>query len=275
MQEAFAVITAAEEAIERERRAVLRLQAISRCWNAQKMFRILRRAVLSIQRVFRGFKGRCRALERVLEKAAFTELQVYHHCATVVQARVRGYLTRLKVADFYKQKRYLAAVEQKSQEVLLAAHEHATRQAQVVEEQRKEEIRKRFEATAHGLHHLLSTASTRGILKRHNEAESQMTVFGGPIEDAIRGHQAPRRKFKRDLPSITAIVTDGYEDAKELNAMTKLLDDKMRTRLHNAADFYVRKPLAPAYVTNIIQPAVHGVRMRWREEDKDKRIVSK
>ena len=148
IQEAFSVIIAAEESLELERRAVVRLQAVFRRWATRRAYRHTIKIVMRIQRVYRGYKDRCKTLQKVLEHRAHAERRVYHHCATVVQSRVRGFLTRLKVADFYKQKRYLTMVEMRSQAVLATAKEHAAMQQQVEENKMKEETRRRFEATA-------------------------------------------------------------------------------------------------------------------------------
>jgi hypothetical protein len=206
VEELFKKTDRATDAHETENFAAMKIQATARMRRQRKSYAVIQRAVVDIQRVFRGYCGRKKALWTEITRMEAYNRAVFHHFATVIQARFRAFYSRKHISDYYARKRYLAQVVDASESVRLLAQQEFEKQQALRETSIMQSQRKEYGRATTNLHHLLSTASISGVYRPALAQDGMQTVFGTGIEDDLRD-MAQRRKFKPDLPSKSSVVT--------------------------------------------------------------------
>ncbi|CUG75357.1 IQ calmodulin-binding protein, putative [Bodo saltans] len=211
----LATISAANDPHQRslEENAATTIQSAARMLAQKKCFRYVSKCIVNIQRCFRGYRDRKKALrERIAQQKAFN-LAVFHHFATLIQSRFRGFILRKRHCDFYARKKYIEAVVERNEAVRVDSNAAFLVQQAEKERSTHEEQRNAFVNATKSLHHLLSTSSVSGVFRPPLSVEGAKTVFGTNIEDDLRGAAAASalltrtgRKFKPDLPTSSTTV---------------------------------------------------------------------
>jgi hypothetical protein len=197
-----------------EDNAATAIQSVARMFAQRKCFLYVANCIVNIQRCFRGYRDRKKALrERIAQQRALN-LAVFHHFATLIQSRFRGFILRKRHCDFYARKRYIEAVVERNETVRVESNAIFMVQQAAKERSTQEEQRNAFVNATKNLHHLLSTASVSGVFRPPLAVDGAKTVFGTNIEDDLRGAAAfsamqtrSGRKFKPDLPTSGAATT--------------------------------------------------------------------
>jgi len=199
VQSAFSAMNAAEAARPREQRAAELLQATARMMHDREAFQVQRTAAVTVQRVYRGYRGRLKYLDAQIAAARVYRAAVFNARATAIQRVFRGFLSRKHTSDFRAQRAYIARITEKSDAVRAVAA--TARREQEDAEGPAEAARQRaaFEAAIQGKHHLLSTAVRAGVLRPPLATAGATTVFGTDVEEELRALPVPPRKFKVEL----------------------------------------------------------------------------
>lgn len=175
--------------------AASKIQSTFKMYKTRKQFWQYKRAAERIQNSFRRHEAskNLRALKLTVHQNTY-ELAVYNYFATVIQAQYRGYLSRRRDYDYYRQKYYIQSVVDAGE----LLREVAAASIQIDEKQstaaREEKNASEYESATSKAHHLLSTASVSGVYRRRQEPTSQRTDLGTHVEDDIT-HNA--RKARR------------------------------------------------------------------------------
>jgi len=178
---------------------------IQSCWRShavRKRLKVVGSAALAIQSCFRGYRGRARAFGHAWKNATAARQTYFSVAATEIQRRWRGYYYRNFVHSLRSRERYLAAVagaDENLRDQLRALHEK-----QVNEQLTQEEfdMRRKFNNTIAGLHHLVSTEVCPGI---YNSPFSAVT--GGPPSiggTVLEDHLRSTRQGRDLLPVVNA-----------------------------------------------------------------------
>ncbi|TPX37056.1 hypothetical protein SmJEL517_g00860 [Synchytrium microbalum] len=159
----FKSMREAEEHREQERTASIAIQRIWRGHSTRLWIQNQTDCAVIIQKSYRGYKGRCRFEQRVMEYCKAKRMKTYNAAATALQRIWRGYYTRQRIFDFYARKAYLALISERVVEMrALLAEREASDQAIRTQAQRKAHLAK-MEALAGRLHHLVGTRAIPGV----------------------------------------------------------------------------------------------------------------
>ena len=261
----FAATDTAEENRLIEANAAIRIQSVARMRRAFLRYMYVRRCIVDMQRVYRGYRGRVRFLSKKIEEHEERQRQIIAHFAVIVQSRFRGYYSRKWISDFYAQKCYLMQVHAKAEQVRKMADEEQARQLTERNETLKTSTFEEYQNAMSNMHHLLSTAARSGVLRPGLAQKGLTTVFSSNIEEDIRKIPIPRRKFKPEIPPSTIgmgatkggsrippLATSGpslhsqspYDAVQEQERLEKRVNRKLMESLHQT-EFVTRKPEAP------------------------------
>ena len=75
------------------------------------------RACLMIQRIWRGYNGRCKFMNKKQEEDNYKQSKFFNEQARIIQKFYRGFYSRKYEHDFYARKAYLHHVQNKNEEV--------------------------------------------------------------------------------------------------------------------------------------------------------------
>lgn len=219
----FDAINFAQHEREKEIRSATKIQSIIKMKQQRSTFFKIVRAVITVQRVYRGYQARKDTLRSIISRDEHRQLKIFHYFATQIQSRFRGYISRKKGFDYYRQRRYIEGVVAKSEAVRKEASEALERQLEEMAEKKDVDRRVAFEKSLANKHHLLSTATISGIYRHPLTVDGLATVFGTNVEDELRIHHQQQsmqqkqttRKFKKDLPTRNGGAPPSVEEGGE------------------------------------------------------------
>lgn len=143
-----------------------KIQSVFRMYRARRTYRHLRRAVLSIQRVFRAYVVRKEVKVHLQEEEVEYARSCFHYYATRIQAIFRGYYSRKYVDDYYARRAYIFAVAERSDSVLQnAIRQRIISDAESYQAQQEKEAAAYTKATEQ-VHFILSTVGCSGVYRR-------------------------------------------------------------------------------------------------------------
>lgn len=183
----------------------------------QKVFRgILLRNDLSrknyyaieIQRAFRGFVGRGRALQEEGKKLSFYEKAYFNYNAVEIQKNFRGYYSRKYKHNQEKRKRYCERIVRDGNKRREAMENYAEEQRIRMEIEERERKQDEFRNLAQGLNHLVSTAHIRGVYNPNIEFLDKPTLNQLPVEHQIRGVVKDLLRTRGYTKKSDTMVTD-------------------------------------------------------------------
>ncbi|EKF29082.1 hypothetical protein MOQ_007150 [Trypanosoma cruzi marinkellei] len=195
--------------------AAITIQSFYRMWRDRRSYRVLRSAVVCLQRMYRGHMHRKRVAELREEAEASHERAVYEYYATRIQACFRGYYVRCRINDFYAKKFYIEHTVSVSSHVQEMANKMLQDRLQEELERRRSKQEQAYKEATEKLHHLISTTCVSGIYRRPVIPCSTVTVYGTSVENDIRNNSgaALRLQHKRRLrETLKKVVSDRRKD---------------------------------------------------------------
>ncbi|KAI8607015.1 hypothetical protein BC830DRAFT_1175786, partial [Chytriomyces sp. MP71] len=164
VDEFFALSWAAERARKYEYNMGVKLQARVRGFLIRTQLQKLGGCALLIQRVYRGFKGRLRAMREKARIAHEKKVAEWTRAVVTIQKVWKGYWSRKVKFDYYGRKRYLTdlVAKMKQTRLELEVHEQAQRAA-LASHQRTFES-KLLAKLAGQRHHLMGTRAIPGVM---------------------------------------------------------------------------------------------------------------
>lgn len=262
----FAATDVAEENRVLEAEAAIKIQSVARMRRQFLRYRYVRRCIIDIQRIYRGYRGRILAVKFQISVEKLRRRRILDYFAARIQAAFRGFYSRKWISDFYAQKRYLVQVYAKSEAIRSEAQDQNLRQQAERNDTLRTATLEEYQKATANMHHLLSTAARSGVLRPAMALKGLTTVFSTNIEEDIRKVPIPRRKFKADLPQSTctinvkggsrvpAIAIGGpslhaqtpYDAMHEQSLLESRVNKKLTEVIHQT-DFVTRKPDPPKF----------------------------
>ncbi|RNF14269.1 putative spermatogenesis-associated protein 17-like [Trypanosoma conorhini] len=166
--------------------AAVKIQSAYRMWREFRTYRVVRKAVVCVQRMYRGHMQRKRVMKRREEAEESHERAVYEYYATRIQACFRGYYVRCHVDNFFARKLYIEETLRVSSEVREMATQLHHAQVERDAEARLTLQKQSYKEATEKLHHLVSTVSVSGVYRRPMVPCSTMSVYGSSVEGDIR-----------------------------------------------------------------------------------------
>ncbi len=136
-----------------------------------------------MQRLFRGYRGRKRAAAAKRAVEDRENKAYFDYMATKIQKVWRGYSSRKNIQDFYKRKRYIQAVNEKSAKMMYELDQLEEYNQETLRREKERAMAAKFASLTSNMHHLISTKTQPGVF---NAAGAQTTAFGIPIEEHIK-----------------------------------------------------------------------------------------
>mmetsp|Transcript_6398 Transcript_6398/g.14233 ORF Transcript_6398/g.14233 Transcript_6398/m.14233 type:complete len:349 (-) Transcript_6398:546-1592(-) len=178
----------AEEARERETKAVITIQAVARGFLARRRIDVLTSVVRTIQRCWRGYLGRLRA--KLARETRDKRLRALYFAAKAItiQRHWRGFWSRKHLFNFYARQQYLQTVRQKNAEVRAIVNDEAEQAAALQQQMAEEAAQQLFNSKISKLHHLTSTTAQPGIFNSPYAIATGTVPFvaGLPVEDHLK-----------------------------------------------------------------------------------------
>lgn len=186
--ELFAAHRAAEEARPLEQKTAITIQKYGRGFLTRRRIDHMRNIVICIQRVWRGYLGRQRALMSREARDKRLRESFFAAMATTIQRHWRGFWSRKYVFDFRARKLYLERVAQLNTRMRSVLAEEGERAAHAQKALAQESARAAFDEKVGKLHHLLSTQSQPGIFASPYAlaAGTVPVIAGAPVEEHLK-----------------------------------------------------------------------------------------
>jgi hypothetical protein len=186
MDEWFKFADEAASANMAEHFASIRIQSSVRQKNCRVEHSRNRRAQISLSRTYRGHRGRLEYVATQENDFARLRREFWDNTAMMIQKIFRGYFSRKNVHNFYLRKSYLETIANKGEGVRRELDHHFTVMQKEAQNRQEEARIDEFEKVVGNLHHMLSTASCRGVYNSAYHQPTQATMFGLPVEEHLR-----------------------------------------------------------------------------------------
>ncbi|ORX63437.1 hypothetical protein BCR32DRAFT_298434 [Anaeromyces robustus] len=157
-----------EENRVREHDAASLIQLVWHEYKERKYRKLLFKAVVSIQKYYRGYISRVRTKKRIIEENKRKHKRYYNEKAILIQKIWRGYYSRKEIFDYYAYKQYLKEVTKYTFKVNEEIKQHAEQQRKQMESEFFENEEKKIQDMAGRIHHVLSTKVIDGVCKYPN-----------------------------------------------------------------------------------------------------------
>ena len=159
----YAMLNEAEKFRDQENAAAVTIQKDWRMLKVKWTFEDKKRATQKIQRIWRGYVGRCHFTNKKQGEMEQKQSKFFHEQAKIIQKYYRGYYSRKYEHDFYARKSYLQHVQTKNEEVRKQLEEFQKRAALEEAKLQEQTARTEFHELASNLHHLASTKAVAGV----------------------------------------------------------------------------------------------------------------
>lgn len=175
------------------------LQSYYKAFEVRRHMELLRKSAILIQKTFRGYLGRRRALIRKSEIQYETTLKLYHSYSTKIQKIWRGFKSRRDGLDFYQRKQYIENIKKEGELMVEKMNKERQRQEEEAKKRYEENKKKKFEYLTERSHHLISTKSILGVYNDPHP-DLQRTAFGETMDSHLKkaSKRALRRRFIRE-----------------------------------------------------------------------------
>jgi hypothetical protein len=186
MEEWFKFADEAASANMAEHFASIRIQSSVRHKICRIDYSRTRRAQITLSRTYRGHRGRLEYVETQDMDFARLRREFWDNTAMVIQKIYRGYFSRKNIHNFYLRKSYLETIAGKGEGVRRELSHHFIAMQTEAQNRQAEARIDEFEKVVGNLHHMLSTASCRGVYNSPYHQPTQATMFGLPVEEHLR-----------------------------------------------------------------------------------------
>jgi len=244
LEEFFELAKAQSEAFDSELAACTLIQRVWRGTSCR--LRLFERsyAVLTIQRIARGFSGRLEYAQRLIVAQRLARMAYYDGKATCIQKQWRGFYSRKTRHDFYARKLFLSAIEAKNDEMRSTLQDHYEQQVEETRQRTFEAARADFERLISDKHHLVSTVGIPGVFNSPFPG-MQPTAFGDYVDDHLR--RTVDGLTQRTLPSMNSSrrVTQGKLSPGSLQAASPYDAVELSNRAERRVSNAVRSRVSP------------------------------
>jgi hypothetical protein len=144
-------------------RTASRFQASFRMWRVRSWYWKILRNVRLVQRQFRAYQGRRRALAIRITQTKGIQLEFFNFWATAIQRHYRGFYSRKHVHDAKSRRQFLATVAARGQRTVVALQSFGVIQSKERELASQASEFSKLKNISSGLHHLVSTKSIPGV----------------------------------------------------------------------------------------------------------------
>lgn len=220
VEELFEKKRDAEEERDREFQAALKIQCWFRGTKVRAYLKFLHHCARTIQRHFRGHKGREIYRQLVQEKLARMRIDFYNKQATIIQRFWRGFYIRKYIFNYYSRKRYLLGVLAKNEIVRKELEEFAIKSRQEKELKRELEEKLAKQMKARKTHYLISTHQLPGV---YNSPfyPPQPSAKEMELRNARPLSRRSRLKQKSQLPVDAAEILNHSRSIKIVSRVSK------------------------------------------------------
>lgn len=162
----LSALAAAHEAAPVEVFAATKIQATFHMFREGKQYRRVRRCVVTIQRVYRGYVARKRLHAEAQHAELVLQRAMYDYFATRIQACYRGFHSRRHISHYAATKRYVQEVTARSAAVCEEAEQLRIQQEAALQAEAHARDLAAYTAATENVHHLVSTAAIGGVYRR-------------------------------------------------------------------------------------------------------------
>lgn len=176
----------------------------------------------SIQRIFRGYRGRVRFLLALKQREEAAQRSLFESMATRIQKVVRGVLSRKFVQNVYARRAYIGAVAQRGSELARESEEHLERQLLASSESAIQRRAAQFETLTSNIHHLVGTKAIPSVFKSKLGPQYDASAFDIPMEEhikeAFQNRQTTLRKMRTKIFQTNKSTQQQQQPASQLTA---------------------------------------------------------
>ena len=191
----------------KEDKSSLKIQSVFRGYAKRKRYYNQIAKCISIQKLWRAWKGRLYVEEQREIKLQTDKHKIFDHFATLIQRVFRGYYSRTYYHDYHARKAYIATVMEKNQKMIELLDKEFKQHYMEIENKKQENTLRDFHDVTSNLHHLISTKSIPGVYKQPHRFESTETIFNVSIEDHLRNTSRVRNIYINELHSASKVIT--------------------------------------------------------------------
>lgn len=210
----------AEYQRHREFQAALKIQCWFRGTKVRAYLRFLHYCATTIQRHFRGYKGREIYRRLVQERLSKLRIDFYNRQAMIIQKSWRGYYVRKYIYNYHSRKRYLQGLVAKNEIVRKELQEFAlkSQQERMLKKELEEKLAKEMKAKR--THYLISTHQIPGVYNSpfHLPNPSAKEI---ELRNARPLSQRSRQRLKAQLHSDAAEILNSSRNVKTLSRESK------------------------------------------------------
>ncbi|KAI8893699.1 hypothetical protein BC833DRAFT_607514 [Globomyces pollinis-pini] len=163
LEEYYNLIHEAEINREREHNAAILIQKIWRGKRIRMALKCLIFTTITIQRYFRGFLGRQKFRNSLIEKLRQERMSFFDYNACLIQKFWRGYYSRKVIFDFYRRREYIASIILKMQHVRAYLKVKQQEMTATKKSIQQKEISEKLDQLASTRHHLVGTLAIPGV----------------------------------------------------------------------------------------------------------------
>lgn len=145
-------------------------------------------AAAEIQRFFRGFLGRQRIRRLRAEANERFQEAVHNYAASQIQKSFRGFYSRRYKHDYFARRAYVIGVVQQGEAMRSKLQQHLDEQVSATLAAEEAKAEAAFDKATQNLHHLVSTASIRGVFNPAyaRDASEVPSAFNIPMETHLK-----------------------------------------------------------------------------------------
>ncbi|XP_031552910.1 spermatogenesis-associated protein 17-like [Actinia tenebrosa] len=267
----------AEDQRTREYEAAVRIQSWFRAVRVRAYIRFLNSCARTIQKHFRGFKGREIYRHLVKEHVARMRIKYYNSQATKIQKVWRGYYTRKYIHNFYSRKAFLEGLAVKNELVRKELNELALSTSKEMELKAQMKHKAARELEAEKTHFLISTHQIPGIYYSPITGPSQKELElreVRPLTPKTRGVLSARLRTKKfetfdDRESVSAQESMKYKVLPPINA------DKVQGPFRNPNEVWKQrhKSLNPSLRVATSYDSAEQTRMEMKAKEWVTRVI--
>ena len=234
----FSALNNAERAREREQRSAERIGSQWKSFKQRRLFSKKKVGIVTIQRLFRGHKGRLRAETHQIQRKLRERALLFDHYATAIQRLFRGYYARKWVSDHSVRKAYLETVLLKSTEVREACARHHAAQVEEQQTRDKDEYFETFTKISSQMLYTASTACMPGVLSSKTIAPCLRASFGDTAEAALRVHRQKIKTSTRGQPPPKTDLSKSMVQSKITAKYAKTADERYGEKVEGGGKWY-------------------------------------
>lgn len=212
---------------EREAKAAALVQTRFRSSSRKHKFHTMKDKAAMLQRIYRGYEGRCRAADRQKQVESLSQHLLFDYFAELIQRTFRGFHSRKNKHDFHARKKYIADMVAKSELLQNELNDLAREAEEKAAKDRQEKRARKIKETTTQLHYMVSTKAQRGVFNSpHRSAPS---IDGVPVEAVISNNVRDYlRTHKLDVKKPVATKPVKLKSSLRASSPFDVAEERMR-----------------------------------------------